>query len=92
MVPRREIAPDLAARRSVSPHCVVVRSRFSRLSLFWRLQISGWGLFAIAAFPLKLAAFPPLTAVALTLLRDPLSLLLLCGLRPLRATLSEVPP
>jgi len=38
-------------------------------------------LFAIAAFPLKLAAFPTTTAIALTLLRDPLSFLISCGLR-----------
>jgi hypothetical protein len=45
-------------------------NRFSRLPLFWRFQITGWSLFAVATLPLKLAAFPTVGAVVvLTLTR-----------------------
>lgn len=57
-------------------------SRLARLPLFWRFQIAGWVLFAVATFPLKLAAFPTVgAAVAIALTREPLGFLLTCGLR-----------
>ncbi len=57
-------------------------SRPARLPLFWRIQIASWVLFALATFPLKLAAFPPFSAaVVITLTREPLGFLLTCGLR-----------
>ena len=57
-------------------------SRDGRTTLFWRFQILGWVLFALGAFPVKLAAYPALTTVAiLTLTREPLGFLLTCGLR-----------
>ena len=59
-------------------------SPLSRLPLFWRFQLAGWVLFAVATFPLKLAAFPTVGAVVvLTLTREPLGFLLTCGLRNL---------
>lgn len=53
------------------------------LSPFWRIQIVSWPLFALAIIPLKLAAFPVLVALTLTVVREPLGFLLSCGLRQL---------
>lgn len=58
-------------------------SRLARLPFFWRLQITGWFLFALATVPIKLAAFPVSVTLALTLVREPLGFLLSCGLRQL---------
>ncbi len=56
--------------------------RIARLPLFWRFQLAGWGLLALATFPLKLTVYDSTSvAVALTLSREPLGVLLSCGLR-----------
>lgn len=53
-------------------------------SQFWRFQIVGWGLLAIATFPIKLVAYSTLpTAILITLAREPLGLLLSSLLRPI---------
>ncbi|ACB74401.1 sensor histidine kinase [Opitutus terrae] len=52
-------------------------SQFARVPLFWRIQLAGWGLLAAATFPLKLAAYDSVfIALAITLTREPLGLLL----------------
>jgi hypothetical protein len=54
----------------------------ARIPLFWRFQLVGWSLLAVGTFPFKLAAFPSVaTAVAVTLTREPLGLLLSSLLR-----------
>lgn len=56
--------------------------RLPRLTLFWRIQLTGWLLFAVATFPLKLFAFQTVgVALAITLTREPLGLLFSTGLR-----------
>lgn len=52
------------------------------LSLFWRLQIAGWLLFAVGTLPFKFYAFESVTASLLvTVVREPLGLLMSSGLR-----------
>jgi hypothetical protein len=56
--------------------------RLSRLPLFWQFQLLGWTAFAFATFPLKVAAFESIAAAFIVSLhREPLGLLLTCGLR-----------
>lgn len=53
-----------------------------RLSLFWRFQLAGWGLFILVTFPLKLALAGTLVgALALCVIRDGSSFLITLSLR-----------
>jgi hypothetical protein len=58
--------------------------RLPRLTLFWRIQLTAWSVFAACTFSLKLAAFGSIPfAVALTLVREPLGFVLSSLLRQL---------
>ncbi|MBI2518681.1 MAG: histidine kinase [Opitutae bacterium] len=55
---------------------------FARLSLFWQLQLAGWGAFAVLALPLKQLAFGSMrAAVLISVFQFPLSLALSAALR-----------
>ena len=55
---------------------------FSRLPLFWQIQLGGWLLFMLCTFPLKLYAFGTYqAALVVSLYREPLGVLLTTGLR-----------
>jgi two-component system, LytTR family, sensor kinase len=59
-----------------------IRFRLSRMSLFWRLQLMGWGACAVIGFCLRMIFFADTRgALSLTLFQEPLGLLLSCGLR-----------
>jgi len=54
----------------------------SRVPLFWQLQLGGWGLFALAVFPLKQAVYgSTLGSLLITAYQLPLSLVLTTLLR-----------
>lgn len=55
---------------------------FSRLPLFWQIQLGGWLLFMLCTFPLKLYAFGTYqAALVVSFYREPLGMLLTTGLR-----------
>jgi signal transduction histidine kinase len=59
-----------------------IQSRLSRMPLFWRLQLAGWGACAVIGFFLRMIFIGDSWMwLLLTLLQEPLGLLLSCGLR-----------
>lgn len=59
-----------------------IRSRLSRMPLFWRLQFLGWGGCAIVGLFLRIIFIADSHAwIVLTLFQEPLGLILSCGLR-----------
>ena len=55
---------------------------FARFSLFWQLQLIGWGIFALAVFPLKMVVYGSTSgSLFITAYQLPLSLLLTALLR-----------
>lgn len=57
-------------------------SWFFRLPLFWQVQLSGWLIYTVGSFPLKLYAFQTYeAALIISLYREPFGLLISTGLR-----------
>lgn len=64
----------------LSPHSI--SKLIDRIPLFWRLQIVAWPTFGVLTLPLKLGVYGDWSdALLTTLYREPLGLLLTCGLR-----------
>ncbi len=74
--------PSAALPRAVGlPHSRRVPT-LARIDPFWRLQLVGWTLFAVATFPFKLYAYETVgAALVITATREPLSFVLSSLLR-----------